>query len=343
MTSTSHDRVSGDLIDPDGNLTELGEQEYGRYLTGAVSLSAMKPVEAKDFWIIEGILARLGTTFVYGQSKMGKSFLVAQIIDAALTGNDLFGLTSFDSVSKVLIVVTDAGSDLEYKLRLDTLGVDTDRVDIKTVSGELDADDWNSLARGVAFSGYGLVVVDHATALVDGDMNQREGWRDLFLRLHDLEVPSVLVGHSTDSRFEGKQIKRPAGNAAVTQFARARVFLSSPGGTVNEEKRVLEFTSNNARVEPIECLRNEDGFLTVDGGAAVSSQNRSKEKVDAQERMIELALGLPAGLSQEAACERVSRALASERIYFEAGTIRTRLNKVETITWSRSEGRYLLK
>ena len=309
---------------------------------GAQSLGDMKEVSHKDFWIIEGALAKQGTTYVYGMSKMGKSFFVSQVINAALQGTDLLGLPTYEKVDSVLILTTDVGSDLEYKKRLDALGTDPERVYIRKLDTAASEVPWEDIADGAFIAGVGLVVVDHATALVEGEINYREGWVRLYKHLARFNAPTVLVGHSTDSRQEGKQIKRPAGNAAATQFARARVFLNAPGGLVQSPKRVLEFLANNAVVEPIHCVKDKHGFLVVDSEAPKESETkrqRSERAKDLDAMVRDLATKAPRGLNKSEAARWVTEQLLSAYgIERNSGSIRNILNRSTSLAWNEKTG-----
>ncbi|MDK7237074.1 AAA family ATPase [Corynebacterium amycolatum] len=305
-------------------------------------LGDMQEVSHKDFWIIEGALAKQGTTYVYGMSKMGKSFFVSQVINAALQGTDLLNLRTYEKVDSVLILTTDAGSDLEYKMRLDALGTDPERVYIRKLDTATSEVPWEDIAGDANTIGFGLVVVDHATALVEGEINYREGWVRLYEHLARFNAPTVLVGHSTDSRQEGKQIKRPAGNAAATQFARARVFLNAPGGLVQSPKRVLEFQANNAEVEPIHCVKDKHGFLVVDSEVPKEStkkRQRSEQAKDLNALVRDLATKAPRGLNKSEAARRVTEQLLSVHgIERKADSIRNILNRSESLAWNEETG-----
>lgn len=305
-------------------------------------LEDMQEVSHKDFWIIEGALAKQGTTYVYGMSKMGKSFFVSQVINAALRGTDLLGLPTYEKVDKVLILTTDTGSDREYKMRLDALGTGPERVCIYKLDTAASEVPWEDIAGDANAFGFGLVVVDHATALVEGEINYREGWVRLYEHLARFNAPTVLVGHSTDSRQEGKQIKRPAGNAAATQFARARVFLNAPGGLVQSPKRVLEFQANNAVVEPIHCVKDEKGFLIVDAEAPKESEKqreRSEDTRDTTLALVELATHAPRGKNKTTAADWVCQELKT-RYGKELAPryIAKRLREIPSLEWNSEAG-----
>lgn len=271
-------------------LTAAEEAALAAHLLGIDSLGTMNErglPSTKDFWLIPGLVASTNT-FLYGQSKAGKSYLDAQIVRAVATGEDLLGRSPVRSGVKTLIVTTDAGSRIEYQDRLNKLGVPGDRVFILEAGVGLGREDWLDLRTFIEGAGIGLAVFDHATDLVEGEINQREGWRELWHRIAGVGegVARILVGHATDSRHEGKPIKRPMGNAAATQYARARVNLFAPGG-VDNPVRELEVVSNNAVAEKLVCRTNSEGFLVLDAQATEEQAEAAPRKRDAAKLRVE--------------------------------------------------------
>lgn len=269
----------------------------------------------------------------------GKSFLISQITASLVDGRDVLGIKPYTSGLKVLLIANDSDGGLEYQERVAKLKTNTDNVFIMQKLGKLSAADWEDLYEYVKLEGIDAVILDHATAELDGDSNRREPWVDLWGRLGRFGpgVARILVGHGTDSRFEGRKIKRPMGNAAATQLPRARVHLFAPGD-IRNPKRVLELDSNNACVDPIQCRRGEDGYIELDEEADEKQRQRSTKTTNQNKALVEAALSAPGRKTQVEACQWIAQQPGVDLAH---GTVRTKLNRMKDIGWDRDKGKYV--
>lgn len=316
------------------------EQSFLMWDLGIDSLTALEergPVKEEDKWLIPGVVSTTGT-FVYGESMAGKSFLVSQITASLVDGRDVLGIKPYTSGLKVLLIANDSGGKHEYQERIANLKTNTDNVFIMEKAGRLSATDWEGLYSYVELEGIDAVVLDHATTELDGDSNHREPWVDLWGRLGNFGpgVARILVGHASDSKWEGKKIKRPMGNSAATQLPRARVHLFVPG-EVRDTKRVLELDSNNARVDPIQCRQGENGYIELDEEANEKQRQRSTKTTDQNRAMVEAALAAPEGKTQVEACQWIAQ---QPGVNLTHATVRTKLSRMGNIRWDRVKGKY---
>lgn len=302
------------------------------------TLEESGPVKEEDKWLIPGVVSTTGT-FVYGESMAGKSFLISQITASLVDGRKVLGIKPYTSDLKVLVIANDSGGKLEYQERIANLKTNTDNVFIMEKSGKLSNSDWAGLYSFVELEGIDVVVLDHATTELDGDSNHREPWVDLWGRLDEFgpSVARILVGHASDSKWEGKKIKRPMGNSAATQLPRARVHLFAPG-EVSSPKRVLELDSNNACVDPIQCRRGEDGYIELDEEANEKQRQRSTKTTNQNKALVEAALSAPGGKTQVEACQWIAE---QPGVDLTPGTVRTKLNRMETIKWDKGRKKYV--
>ena len=215
-----------------GELTNAGVASLAKHRLQAKTLAELadEPDDPARFFLIPGLVSS-SLTYLYGQSKVGKSFVVANVVASVLDGKPFLGRQPLKTVGGVVIVTTDAGDAYAYRQRLNDLGVaDDDRVLLVPVGVSPEPEVFDEVKNLVASGGYGFVVFDHATGLIPADqnINAREPWVGLWRFLDSLGVPVVLVGHSTDSKFQGQTIHRPAGNSAATQLARTRVEVHRP-------------------------------------------------------------------------------------------------------------------
>lgn len=332
-----------DYLDEYGELTEEGEKAFALHLMQEFRLDKLNtvPVTEEDHWIIPGIVST-SNTYVYGQAKVGKSFLVSSIVASVVSGNDFLGKTPLQSGLNCLVLTTDSGSNKEYQERISRHNIDEDRIYVRYVGNTVTDADWEDLYTGAEAAEVGLVVLDHASGVLEGDINLREPWRDLWNRLEKFQCARVLVGHSTDSKFEGREIKRPSGNSAASQFPRAKVYISAPGGA-QSTKRVLSLTSNNAPAETLECDLNNNGFFSLRGVSGEQSRNRTERKKALGSVLVEVAFEHPPAPQEEvleniASDPRVIECNNGEAI--AAGTVRNKLTKNPKVEWDKQAKRY---
>lgn len=255
--------------DSTGELTNAGVESLLKHRLQAKTLAelANEPENPARFFLIPGLVSS-SLTYLYGQSKVGKSFVVANVVASVLDGKPFLGRQPLKTVDGVVIVTTDAGDDYAYADRLKDLGVaDDDRVVLVPVGINPKPERLAEVADLIAIGGYGFAVFDHATGLVptDQNINTREPWGNLWELLDSLGVPALLVGHATDSKFEGKPIHRPAGNSAATQLARTRVEVHRPDERNRSNPlREIVVLNNYGEDERLQAMLAPEGLTLVD-------------------------------------------------------------------------------
>lgn len=255
--------------DSTGELTNAGLVSLTKHEFSAKTLAELadEPDDPARFFLIPGLVSS-SLTYLYGQSKVGKSFVVANIVASVLDGKPFLGRKPLATVEGVVIVTTDAGDGYAYADRLKNLGVaDDDRVLLVPVGINPKPERLAQVANFFANGDYGFAVFDHATGLIptDQNINTREPWGNLWELLDSLGVPVVLVGHSSDSKFEGKPIHRPAGNSAATQFARTRVEVHRPDERNRSNPlREIVVLGNYGEDERLQAMLAPEGLTLVD-------------------------------------------------------------------------------
>lgn len=255
--------------DSTGELTNAGVESLLKHRLQAKTLAelANEPENPARFFLIPGLVSS-SLTYLYGQSKVVKSFVVANVVASVLDGKPFLGRQPLKTVDGVVIVTTDAGDDYAYADRLKDLGVaDDDRVVLVPVGINPKPERLAEVADLIAIGGYGFAVFDHATGLVptDQNINTREPWGNLWELLDSLGVPALLVGHATDSKFEGKPIHRPAGNSAATQLARTRVEVHRPDERNRSNPlREIVVLNNYGEDERLQAMLAPEGLTLVD-------------------------------------------------------------------------------
>lgn len=255
--------------DSTGELTNAGVASLAKHRLGAKTLAELadEPDDPARHFLIPGFVSG-SLTYLYGQSKVGKSFVVANILASVLDGKPFLGRQPLKTVDGVVIVTTDAGDTYAYHQRLKDLGVaDDDRVLLVPVGIAPEPEQLAQVADLFVNGDYGFAVFDHATGLMSDDENiiAREPWVKLWRLLDSLGVPGLLVGHSTDSKFEGKTVHRPAGNSAATQFPRTRVEVHRPDERNRSNPlREIVVLNNYGEDERVQVKLAPEGLTLVD-------------------------------------------------------------------------------
>lgn len=255
--------------DSTGELTNAGVASLAKHRLRAKTLAELadEPDDPARHFLIPGFVSG-SLTYLYGQSKVGKSFVVANILASLLDGKPFLGRQPLKTVDGVVIVTTDAGDQHAYRDRLKDLGVaDDDRVLLVPVGIAPEPEQLAQVADLFVNGDYGFAVFDHATGLMSDDENiiAREPWVSLWRLLDSLDAPALLVGHSTDSKFEGKTIHRPAGNSAATQFPRTRVEVHRPDERNRSNPlREIVVLNNYGEDERVQAKLAREGLTLAD-------------------------------------------------------------------------------
>lgn len=283
--------------DSTGELTNAGVASLAKHRLGLKTRAelANEPENPARHFLIPGFVSS-SLTYLYGQSKVGKSFVVANIVASVLDGKPFLGRKPLKTVDGVVIVTTDAGDVYAYHQRLKDLGVaDDDRVGLVPVGIAPEPEQLAEVADLFVNGDYGFAVFDHATGLVPADqnINAREPWVNLWRLLDSLGVPALLVGHSSDSKFEGKPIHRPAGNSAATQLARTRVEVHRPDERNRSNPlREIVVLNNYGEDERLQAMLAPEGLTLVDDsdGKPEAGRQRDSQTLDNNAAIARLAV-----------------------------------------------------
>ncbi|MGV0426998.1 AAA family ATPase [Corynebacterium pyruviciproducens] len=254
---------------------------YTEELAGAVRLSDLKPVTRKDVWLIPNLVCRTLNS-LYGVSGAGKSVLACELIRCVLTGEKFLGVKPLNTVDSVLILCSDAGAELEYRDRLGKLKVDLSKVCVVPGVGVEDTDQWFLYGALAGEISAGLVIIDHATGMLDGDPNDREPWRELYQdKIGRFLCPVVLLAHSSDWGGSNKS-HRIAGNSAAKQFTRCQMEIDQIGNPRKPDSVTRRVTVDSNYSEPLVKLFDlvngrvkniQDNEKTPKRGAKTLDQN----------------------------------------------------------------------
>lgn len=285
---------------------------------GVIHLKDIQPRTEQDMWLIPGVV-HATNTLLYGTSSAGKSLAVAHIIASLLDGREFLGVKPLVTGLKVLVVCSDRGAEHEYRDRLGKIGVDVQTAGVTFLTGVgTESQQWWDTVHGYSRrAGHDLVVVDHASGVLDGDELEKAPWRELWTqRLAPFDLPVILVAHSSDYIGAGGPSHRVMGNSAASQFARAEVeiYRTSPSA-YGDSLRVLRSKSRDGvgvqrryRIVDQAMVRDEQ----AEQQAGEKARQRSVQALDKNARVAQLAAGSAGKCKAEVARDIAERADLSE-------------------------------
>lgn len=261
---------------------------------GVVHIDSVEPRTEQERWLIPGVVHSTNT-LLYGASSAGKSLAVAHIIASLTDGRDFLGITPYAHGVRVLVLCSDTGAELEYKERLDALDARAD-VDFLTGVGIRSQAWWNTVHQYARRAGHGLVVIDHASGVLDGDEMEKPPWKQLWQeRVAPFGIPVILVAHASDYVGPSGRSHRPMGNSGASHFARCEVEIyRTSSNAYADSVRVLRSKSRDGlgverryRIVDQAMVRDEQ----AEEQAANKTRQRSVQSLDKNARVAQLAAG----------------------------------------------------
>lgn len=278
---------------------------------GVVHIDNVKPRTEEERWVIPGVVHSTNT-LLYGASSAGKSLAVAHIIASLTDGRDFLGIKPNARGVRVLVLCSDAGAELEYRERLGALEARAD-VDFLTGVGIKPQAWWNTVHEYSRRAGHGLVVIDHASGVLDGDEMEKPPWKQLWQeRVAPFGLPVILVAHASDYVGPTGPSHRVMGNSGASHFARCEVEIyRTSTNAYGDSLRVLRSKSRDGlgvhrryRIVDQAMVRDEQ----AEEQAADKTRQRSVQALDKNARVAQLAAGSAGKCKAEVARDIAERA-----------------------------------
>ncbi|ODU05545.1 MAG: hypothetical protein ABS81_07225 [Pseudonocardia sp. SCN 72-86] len=295
---------------------------------------ALLEAETRETWLVEGLISAT-STLIYGEAKVGKSFLTSALIAALVSGEPFLDVpTPTDRDFRIAVCWTDDGGAADYASQVQgVIPEDTDAPIDYYVLPSMRPADWQALFEELTLNGTTLVVIDNLTQALDGSINQDDVVRSFFdgVRLFTRAgIPVVIIGHSSDKSMpNGATPDKPMGSSVISQSVRWRVFVRRS----RKGNLTLKFSGNYAEPHEI-TLRHGAGarFEIVDtksaeqvrADAETRSQQRDKGTLDLNKRIADwlVANGQGKGVNEAA----VALAATGEFGSSSKETMRSKIN-----------------
>ena len=275
---------------------------------------ALKRSEETEVWIVDQVIGS-HTTLLYGEAKVGKSFIVSALIASLTTGTDFLGKpVPQDRDFNIAVCWTDDAGEVEYSSRIRSVMPDdqTPKVKFYQLPIMQTPSYWEALFEAVMRNGHNFVVIDNMAQTLNGSVNDDAEVRRFFDGIRQFTragIPVVVVAHSSDKAGQnGYKPETPMGSAYITQAVRWRIFARrSKRGNVTlkfmgnhaEPYEMTLYHGAGARFEVLDTKTAEALKASAEGNARA----RDKAKLDANAQLREWLNENCSGASVKAAAE----------------------------------------
>ncbi|MEW1955143.1 AAA family ATPase [Terrabacter sp. NPDC080008] len=253
-------------------------------------------------------------TGVIGEPYAGKSSLVVNLVNGALTTGDFLGRRFTRRPERAVLVCTDAGLADEYARRLEELagpGSDFGSV-IYAERAPRSPDGWEGFAQKARIGSGTLVVVDNLSGVVD--TNNAQEVRPFLAAVVDVCVtarraPVVVVAHSSAKPgFNGRKAKGPMGLTSISGAFRLELRVAAGSGGA----LTVETKGNQIREPERLCLTRGsagagDLHVTSSEPLSESAARRQTKTLDQRADMARFVVEQCQGLSKADAAAALAR------------------------------------
>lgn len=238
---------------------------------------ALVEADKVEPWLVEGIISS-GSTLIFGQAKVGKSFLVSALVAALTSGEPFLGQpVPQDRDFSVALCWADDGDRATYARQIREVlpQESTPRVTFYTMP-TMTPDRWEELYERVMSQGHSVVIIDNLTQVMEGNINSQEDVNRFFSgvrRFTRAGIPVVIIGHSSDKGGANgaPPSDKPMGSSAIRGSVRWLCFVKRS----NRGNLTLSFTGNVAEPHKITVKHGTGARFEV-----VSTMDAERLKAD---------------------------------------------------------------
>lgn len=278
----------------------FAQEKFPTYTLAEATAAA----EEQDNWLVPGLIGST-STLVYGEAKIGKSWLIAHLIGALMNRGEFLGVQVPDKEYSVGVCYTDDAGHREYAQRIGTAVEGTDHAVTLYGLGIMKQDDWDALHLVVKAAGHDVLIIDNLTQILDGSIIDDDVIRRCFngiRRFIQEGIPVIVVGHSTDSPSKnGWKPNRPMGSAAISQSVRWLMQLR----TAKDGNLDLKTYGNIDYGRTLTVKPGEGARFTIvktdEKSGTSKTRNRSKEMLDRNADMARFVVENCQGMSRNKA------------------------------------------
>ncbi|MCF8611718.1 AAA family ATPase [Gordonia sp. HY285] len=280
---------------------------------GVTLAEALERGKNEDDWVVPGLISAT-TTLLYGEAKIGKSWMVSALVGSLLTGSEFLGVKPEDRPYSVGVFATDDRGESEYSGRIGTICPDDDDERLRLYQmPPMTPEGWESLATVVRSHGHNVVIIDNLSQALQpgGSINDDPTVRAFFDGVRKLirsGVAVVIVGHTSDKAgMNGYKPTTPLGSSVISQMVRWKLFIWK-----TKNKNLGVKSSGNLGYKSEGVVRSEAGArFTVlswrtEDDRELAEQKRSKETLDRNAEIASWVVENCQGMSRNKSAETVA-------------------------------------
>ena len=302
--------------------------------------------EKRNTWLIDGFLAKNKPTLIYADGGTGKSMFTVALAMSVASGLNIIPELEVNESTGGSVVYLDWEAELEdHDDRTEWIcnGLSSDR--------KWEVNDFNihyircrtsifqmhiQIQKRIEETGAQLLVVDSLVPSVDSDANDADTARRFYQVLRSLDIPSLIISHTTKNPGDVDSKAKPFGSAYWWNQARSvwEFRKEQTAGANHTDLALINRKSNNwSIVEPIGIRMKTENLKPTDPGIpkvtfepiALSSQNNSLAKaVPIKLRIVQaLQTVVGGGLTTREIADEIAEEIDSVRMALRrgAGTI----------------------
>jgi hypothetical protein len=314
---------------------------------------ALKEADQVEPWLVEGIISS-GSTLIYGQAKVGKSFLVSALIASLMSGEDYLGRPApQDRDFSVALCWCDDGDRATYARQIREVLPDGSAAQVGFYTmPPMTADRWDALYDLVIAKRHSLVVIDNLTQAMEGNINSQEDVGRFFhgvRRFTRAGIPVVIIGHSSDKVGQnGYAPDKPMGSSAIRGSVRWLCYVKRS----NKGNLTLTFTGNHAEPHKIIIKHGAGARFEVLSSAdadqmGAEAENRKRQRdaatLDKNKQMAEWVVANCQGMSQRQTAEKLAAQFGGSASSLQSSLSVRALSKLLVQTpmadgWAKGQG-----
>lgn len=370
----SFDLLSGTKrLEAERALKKRQDEDWGTILEYACRLGVSALETPSDFinmstyqksnanantWLIEGLLAKNKPTLLYADGGTGKSYLALSVAMSITQGVEILpGLPPVDaSGGAVLYLDWEADGD-DLADRIEAIARTVPAPDGETWTRE----DFNieylrctvplvhmqeKIKQKVQDAGVQLVIIDSLHRSIDGDLNDSETPRKFFQVLRALEVPSLIISHTSKNPDVENDRARPFGSAYWWNEARSVWELRKEQSAGDEyvDLALINRKSNNWNIaEPIglrmrsEDMKSDQPKVSYEPITLASQNNSLAKAIPVKARIMGLLNGHVGGLTVKEIADELNEQMDTVRQALRRGAGSNFIQEIDqsnnTKTW----------
>ena len=287
--------------------------------------------EKRNTWLIDGFLAKNKPTLIYADGGTGKSMFTVALAMSVASGLNIIPELEVNESTGGSVVYLDWEAELEDH---------DDRT--QWICNGLDSNKWSvndfnihyircrtsifqmqiQIQKRIEETGAQLLVVDSLVPSVDSDANDADTARRFYQVLRSLDIPSLIISHTTKNPGDVDSKAKPFGSAYWWNQARSvwEIRKEQSAGDNYTDLAIINRKSNNwSIVEPIgvrmitEDMQSSEPKVTFEPITLATQNNSLSKVVPIKARIMSLLNGTIEGMSVKDIADELEENMDSVR------------------------------